>query len=71
MQTFKTQAREASQHSPVVGTKTNNSETPGNHRVAKEVGSGRMAFGTHPVECKEPLEILIRSHMSLVIPERG
>lgn len=30
-----------------------------------------MAFGTHPVGGKEPLEILIRSHMSLVTPERG
>lgn len=70
MQIFKTQAREASQHSLVVGTKTNNSETLGNHRVANEVGSGHMTFGIHPFGCKDPLEILIRSHMSLVTPER-
>lgn len=56
MQTFKTPAREASQHSVVVGTKTNNSETLGNHRVANEVGSGHMAFGIHPVGCKDPPE---------------
>ena len=52
----------------MVGTKTNNSDTLGEHRGSKEVDSGHMASGFHPVGSREPLEILIRSHMTLGTP---
>lgn len=38
----------------MVGTKTNNSDTPGGHSESKEVDSGHAASGFYPVGCKEP-----------------
>lgn len=47
IQTFKIQAREVSEGSLVVGIKTHNSDTLGDHGRAKDIGSGYMASGFH------------------------